>query len=365
MLYYLSSLRDYYFGFNVFSYITFRSGAAVVTAFLLCVLLGPRVIAWLVGRGLVHRPKVFAPESHKAKTGVPVGGGILILTAMFASIILWARLDNRFVVIAAALLVAFGALGFWDDWVKIRGVRSEGKSEGISSRVKFILQIGFAGLFAFYLALYPPNAQFALHVNVPYVKETYLNLGVLYFFLAMILFVGFANSVNLTDGLDGLAVGNLVIAGGATLVFVYLAGHARFSQYLRIISVPEAGELTIVLAALVGAGLGFLWFNSYPAQVFMGDTGSLPLGALLVYVSIVAKQELLLPIIGGVFLAEAASVVIQISYFKLTKGRRVFRMSPLHHHFELSGIPEPKVVVRFWIAGIVLALIAMASLKVR
>ncbi|MBI2069918.1 MAG: phospho-N-acetylmuramoyl-pentapeptide-transferase [Elusimicrobia bacterium] len=365
MLYHLAQLRDVYFGFNVFAYITFRAGAAAVTAFALSLLLGPMVIRRLIKAGLVNKPKVWGPESHQGKTGVAVGGGFLIIGVMLATIFLWARPDNRFVLIALALLVIFGALGFWDDWVKIRGPRVEGKAEGISSRIKFILQVGFAAFFAFYLALYPPNHEFALHVNVPFIKETYLNLHVFYFVLVMLLFVGFANSVNLTDGMDGLAIGNLIIAATAMLVFVYVAGHVRFSQYLRIISVAEAGELTIVLSALVGAGLGFLWFNCYPAQVFMGDTGSLPLGALLVYVSIVAKQELLLPLIGGVFIAEAASVIMQITYFKLSRGKRIFRMSPFHHHFELTGVAEPKVVVRFWVAGIILALLALSSLKVR
>lgn len=365
MLYYLNSLRDAYFGFNVFAYITFRAGAAAVTAFLLSLTLGPIIFRKLAHWGLIHKPKVWGPEEHHSKAGTPVGGGLAILLAILISSLLWAKPVNRFIVIGEILLVMFGALGFWDDWVKIKGVRQEGKAEGISSRIKFMLQVGFAACFAFYLALYPPNSQFALHVNVPYLKETYIHLSVLYFFLAMMLFVGFTNSVNLTDGMDGLAIGNLVIAAGAMLVFVYMAGHARFSQYLKIIPVADAGELTILLAALVGAGLGFLWFNSFPAQVFMGDTGSLPLGALLVYVSIAAKQELLLPIIGGVFIAEALSVILQISYFRWTKGKRIFRMSPVHHHFQLAGIKEPKVVVRFWIVGIILALLAMASLKVR
>ncbi|MBI4670001.1 MAG: phospho-N-acetylmuramoyl-pentapeptide-transferase, partial [Elusimicrobia bacterium] len=355
MLYYLSHFKYAYFGFNVFSYITFRAGAAAVTAFLLSLWLGPWVIRLLTRKAFVNKPKVWGPASHQGKTGIPVAGGFLILLAMGLAIFLWARPDNRFVIIGQVLTVIFGMLGFFDDWLKIRGKRTEGKAEGIGSKFKFFLQIGFAACLAFYLALYPPSRQYALSVNMPFVKETYINLHVFYFFLVMLLFVGFANSVNLTDGLDGLAIGNLVIAAGALLIFVYVAGHARFSQYLRIISVAEAGELTIVLAALVGAGLGFLWFNSYPAQVFMGDTGSLPLGALLVYVSIVAKQELLLPLIGGVFIAEAASVVLQITYFKLTRGKRIFRMSPFHHHFELAGTPEPKVVVRFWMIGIILA----------
>ncbi len=365
MLFYLNQLRHVFFGFNVFAYITFRAGAAAVTAFLLSIFFGPMLIRKLTQWGLVHRPKVWGPQSHHVKSGTPVAGGLLILAAILFSSLLWAKPMNRFIVIGEILLVTFGALGFWDDWIKIKGTRREGRSEGVSSRIKFLLQVGFAAFFAFYLALYPPNPQFALHVNIPYIKETYINLNAIYFFFAMMLFVGFANSVNLADGMDGLAIGNLVIAAGAMLVFVYVAGHARFSQYLKIISVADAGELTILLAALIGAVLGVLWFNSYPAQVFMGDTGSLPLGALLVYVSIAAKQELLLPVIGGVFIAEAASVVLQISYFRWTKGKRIFRMSPIHHHFELSGTTEPKVVVRFWIVGVILALVALASLKVR
>ncbi|MBI4368633.1 MAG: phospho-N-acetylmuramoyl-pentapeptide-transferase [Elusimicrobia bacterium] len=365
MLYYLSLLRHSYFGLNVFSYITFRAGAAAVTAFAVCLFMGPWMIRTLLAHGMVNKPKVWGPDSHQTKTGIAVGGGLLIIAVMMLTVFLWARPDNRYVLMAQLLLFLFAALGFWDDWLKIHAPRREGRAEGVSSRVKFLLQIGAASAFAFYLALYPPNAQFALSVNVPFIKETYLNLHVFYFFLVMLLFVGFSNSVNLTDGMDGLAIGNLVIAASAMLVFVYAAGHARFSQYLRIISVPAAGELTIVLSALIGAGLGFLWFNSYPAQIFMGDTGSLPLGSLLVFVSIVSKQEILLPVIGGVFLAESLSVVIQMGYFRMTKGKRIFKMSPVHHHFELLGAAEPKVVVRFWVVGVILALIALASLKVR
>ncbi|MEK6544001.1 MAG: phospho-N-acetylmuramoyl-pentapeptide-transferase, partial [Elusimicrobiota bacterium] len=290
---------------------------------------------------------------------------LLIMMSLLAAIILWARPGNRFVVIGEVIILVFTALGFFDDWTKIAAKRVTGKSEGISSRFKFMLQIAVAGALAFYLAINPSNAMFPLTVNVPFAKELFLDLGVMYFFLLMLFFVGFTNSVNLTDGLDGLAIGNVIIAAGALLVFVYVAGHAKFSEYLKVVPVSDAGELTVVLAAMIGAGLGFLWFNANPAQVFMGDTGSLPLGALLVFVSIAAKQELLLPIIGGVFLLEAGSVMAQITYFKLTGGKRIFKMAPLHHHFELLGIPEQKVVVRFWIAGIVLALLAMASLKVR
>ncbi len=365
MLYYLSLLRSEIFGFNVFSYITFRSGAAAVTAFLLSLILGPRVIQKLISIGMVNKPKVWGPKSHEVKTGIAVGGGLLILFALLGSILLWAKPTNRFVLLAEVLLIVFGALGFYDDHHKIMRKREEGVSEGVSSALKFSVQVLCALGIAFYFAIDPPNPNFATVVNVPYMKETYIYLNGLYFFLLMLGFVGFANSVNLADGLDGLAIGNLVIAAGGLIVFVYVAGHAKFSQYLKIIPVADAGELAVVLAALIGAGLGFLWFNSYPAQVFMGDTGSLPLGALLAFVTVASKQELLLPIIGGVFVVEALSVVAQISFFKVTKGKRIFRMAPLHHHFELGGVAEPKVTTRFWIAGVVLVLVALASLKVR
>lgn len=365
MLYYLSFLKSAFFGFNVFSYITFRSGGAALTAFLVSLFFGSWIIERLIQWGLVHRPKVWGPQLHERKTGVPVGGGLLILLALLTATALWARPTNRFVLLGEMIVLIFGVIGFWDDWAKIKGERRQGKAEGLSSRMKFLVQVSVAAILAFYLAVNPSNPLFPLQVNVPFFKEFYLSLGVLYFFLLMIFFVGFTNSVNLADGLDGLAIGNLAITAAGMIVFVYVAGHAKFSQYLKVIPVPEAGELTVVLAAVIGASLGFLWFNANPAQVFMGDTGSLPLGALLVYVSIVAKQELLLPILGGVFIIEALSVIIQIVYFKLTGGRRYFKMSPLHHHFELGGVPEQKIVIRFWIAGIILTLIALSSLKVR
>lgn len=365
MLYYLSFLRDQFFGLNVFAYITFRAGAAAVTAFLVSLVFGPWVINKLKSGGLVNRPKVWGPKGHEIKSGIPVAGGLLIVIALLVAIILWARPGNRFVILSEILLVVFGLLGFIDDYYKVTQKRLPETSEGLRSVFKFALQIAFAFILAMYFALYPPNPDFIAHVNVPFMKETYLNLGGLYFFLLMLGFVGFANCVNLSDGLDGLAIGNLVIAAGGLVVFVYVAGHAKFSQYLKIIPVSDAGELSIVLSALIGAGLGFLWFNSYPAQVFMGDTGSLPLGALIAFVAVAAKQELLLPIVGGVFMVEALSVIAQISFFKATSGKRIFRMAPLHHHFELGGLLEAKVTVRFWIIGIVLVLIALASLKVR
>ncbi|MFC1521234.1 phospho-N-acetylmuramoyl-pentapeptide-transferase [Elusimicrobiota bacterium] len=365
MLYYLSLLKTHYFGLNVFSYITFRSGMASMTAFLIAVLIGPMIIKKLGKIGMLTKPKVWGPQSQEQKTGTPVGGGLIIITSVLASSMLWTQPTNRFIILAQVIILAFGALGFYDDHAKIKKKAKPGKAEGVSSRIKFSLQLAFAALLACYLAVFPPNPEFATHLNIPYLKETYINFGAFYFFIAMLLFVGFANSVNLADGMDGLAIGNLIIACGALLVFVYVAGHAKFSDYLKIIPVAGSGELVVFTAAIIGAGLGFLWFNSYPAQVFMGDTGSLPMGTLLAYISIISKQELILLLIGGVFVAETISVVTQMSFFKVTKGRRIFKMAPFHHHFELSGTTEPKVTVRFWIVGIILGLIALASLKLR
>lgn len=365
MLFYLSLLREQIFGFNVFSYITFRSGAAAVTAFLVCLLLGPWMIGKLRQWGLVNKPKVWGPQAHLKKTGIPTAGGLLILAALLISMILWARPDNRFVVMSEVLLICFGGMGFWDDRKKALHPRTPGVPEGLRSQYKFILQIAFAFVIAFYFAFHPPNQVFSTTISVPFMKDTYFNLGGFYFFLLMMGFVGFANCVNLADGLDGLAIGNLAIAAAALVVFVYVAGHAKFSQYLKIIPVADVGELAVVLAALIGAGLGFLWFNSYPAQVFMGDTGSLPLGALIAFVTVAAKQELLLPLIGGVFVLEVLSVLLQMGYYKATGGKRILRMAPIHHHFELGGLAESKVTVRFWIVGIILMLIALSSLKVR
>ena len=287
-------------------------------------------------------------------------GGLIIFWAMIGSCLLWARLSDRFVLLFLSTCTILWILGFADDYLKASEKRKDGLSPAVKMGVQLFLAIGIAA----YLYIDPPNAAYATSVSVPYSKEFFLNLGILYIPFCMMLLVGSSNAVNLADGLDGLACGTVIISALTYSVFAYLAGHARFSEYLRIIRVPGAGELTVVLGALVGACMGFLWYNAYPAEVFMGDTGSLFLGGAIGVVALCVKQELLLVIVGGIFVAEALSVLLQVYSFRVHK-KRIFKMAPLHHHFELIGWPESKVTIRFWIVAIVLSLIALASLKLR
>jgi phospho-N-acetylmuramoyl-pentapeptide-transferase len=287
-------------------------------------------------------------------------GGLIIFFAMAGACFLWARLSDRFVLLFLATSTVLWLLGYMDDYLKAAEHRKDGLTAVVKMGVQVLLSIGVAA----YLYLDPPNALRAASVSVPYSKELFLNLGILYIPFCMLVLVGSSNAVNLADGLDGLACGTLIISALTYAVFAYLAGNARFSQYLRIIPVQGAGELTVVLAALVGACLGFLWYNAYPAEVFMGDTGSLFLGGAIGVVALCVKQELLLIIVGGIFVLEALSVLLQVYSFRVHK-RRIFKMAPLHHHFELMGWPEPKVTIRFWIIAIVLSLFALASLKLR
>ncbi len=361
MLYHLSQFRDLWGAFNVFQYITFRAGGAALTSLAVSLLVGPALIAALRRHKVGQVQRADGPASHLSKQGTPTMGGLLIFVTLSASTLLWMRPDNRFTWLLLGVATLLTAVGFYDDYLKL--VRKDPK--GISSRTKFAVQI-VAGLgTALYLAVFPPNGAFATALNVPYAKELFLDLGPLYFVLAALMVVGASNAVNLTDGLDGLAAGSMIFCAVTYGVFAYAAGHVGISAYLRIIPVPGAGEIAVFLAALVGSSLGFLWYNAYPAEIFMGDTGSLFLGGTVAVVSLCVKQELLLPVIGGVFVVETLSVILQMSSYKLRKGKRIFRMAPLHHHFELAGIAEPKVTVRFWIASIVLMLGALASLKIR
>ena len=361
MLYYLWELRSAWGGFNVFQYITFRIGGATLTSLFMTLAMGPWVIAQLKARKIGQAQKSYGPPSHLPKAGTPTMGGLLIFLSIWANTLLWARLDNRFVWLVLFVTLGLSCVGMWDDYMKLtaRG------AAGASSLTKFTVQIGVAFLVVLYLASYPPNARFATELNIPYTKDLYVNLGALYYLLALLMIVGASNAVNLTDGLDGLAAGSIILSALTYLGFAYAAGHAKFSSYLRIIPVEGAGEICVYLGALVGACLGFLWYNAYPAEVFMGDTSSLFLGGVVATVALCVKQELLLPIVGGVFVLETLSVILQMGSFKLRGGKRIFRMAPLHHHFELAGVAEPKVTVRFWILGIVLMLISLASLKIR
>ncbi len=346
--------------FNVFRYITFRAAGAVLTALLLSLLLGPLFIKLLrrlsVGQSILD----VAPERHQAKAGTPTMGGLLILFAVVVPTLLWARLDNPFVWLAVGVTAGFGSIGFADDYLKVR--RSHNR--GLSARAKFalsaLLSIG-AGVALMSL---PEGFDFAPTVALPFFKRAIFDLGVVYIpFLVVVLF-GASSAVNLTDGLDGLAIGATLIAAATYAIFTYIAGNSVVATYLQVPYVRGVGEVAIFCGALVGASMGFLWFNSHPAEMIMGDVGSLGLGGAIGMVAVLAKQEILLVLVGGLFVLEALSVIIQVTSFKL-RGKRVFRMAPLHHHFELAGWSEPKIIVRFWILAIVFALVSLSTLKLR
>lgn len=359
MLYSLYSLKGLFSPLNLFQYITFRSAMAFLTALVVAWIAGPGIIRWLrekKAQGL----RQDTPATHQAKVGTPAMGGLLIFLAFGASSLLWARLTDRLVLLFLAVCFVLAAIGFIDDYLKTVARRKD----GLSPAVKMGAQLTLALAVAAYLYRDPPNAVYASQISVPYLKDVILNLGMFYIPFLMIVLVGSSNAVNLADGLDGLACGTLIISALTYSVLTYLAGHLKFSQYLRIIPVPGAGELTVLLAALVGACLGFLWFNAHPAEVFMGDTGSLFLGGAIGMAALISKQELLLVLIGGVFVVEALSVLAQVYSFRVHR-RRIFKMAPLHHHFELLGWAESKVVIRFWIVAIVLSLVSLASLKLR
>ncbi len=346
--------------FALFGYLTFRGILAALTSLGLSLWWGPAVIrrlAQLKGGQPIRKD---GPESHFSKAGTPTMGGALILLTILAAVLLWGDLRNRYVWLVLLVMVAFGWIGWWDDWIKI--VKRD--PNGMKSRWKYLLQSLFglgAGLFLYYTADVPAATNF----YVPFFKAVALPLaGISFVAIAYFWIVGFSNAVNLTDGLDGLAIMPTVLVACALGVFAYASGHAQFAEYLQIPRVPGAGELVIICAAIAGAGLGFLWFNTYPAMVFMGDIGALALGAVLGTIAVIVRQELVLVVMGGVFVIETLSVMIQVASFKLT-GKRVFRMAPIHHHFELKGWPEPRVIVRFWIISVVLVLVGLATLKVR
>ncbi len=344
---------------HLFQYITFRTIMAALTALALSLLFGPAVIRKLAMLKAGQVVRTDGPQTHLTKAGTPTMGGVMILLSVAVSTLLWADLHNRYVWLVLAVMLGFGAIGFYDDYRKI--VLRD--SRGLASRWKYLWQSVFgliAAWFLYHTAQIP--AETALYV--PLFKQVAVPLGVLFVVLAYFMIVGFSNAVNLTDGLDGLAIMPTVLVSGALGVFAYLAGNKVFSEYLGIPSIPGAGELSIYCGALAGAGLGFLWFNTYPAQVFMGDVGALAIGAALAAIAVIVRQEIVLLVMGGVFVMETVSVMMQVASFKLT-GKRIFRMAPIHHHFELKGWPEPRVIVRFWIISVVLVLIGLATLKVR
>jgi phospho-N-acetylmuramoyl-pentapeptide-transferase len=342
--------------FNVFRYITFRTGAATLTALFIAFMVGPPLIRWLE-RMRVEQPIRDIGPDHQSKEGTPTMGGLLILLSLLVSVLLWSNLDNRFVWIVIGITSGYGLLGFIDDYRKVK----EGHSGGISARAKLFWQtlmaIGVA------LAIYT-DPDFDAHLAVPFFKNFTPYLGIFYVPFAAFVIVATSNSVNLTDGLDGLAIGPVLVAAGTFLILSYAAGHAGIADYLAIKYVPGSGHLAIFCGALIGGGLGFLWFNASPAQLFMGDVGSLALGGALGTMAVLIRQEFLLPIVGGIFVVEALSVMIQVASFKMT-GKRVFLMAPIHHHYEKLGWPEQKIVVRFWIVSAILGLVALSTLKLR
>ena len=352
-------LQQFHSGFNVFRYLTLRGILGTLTALLISLLIGPLMIRRLTSYKIGQNVRDDGPETHLSKAGTPTMGGALIIVAVAISTILWSDLQNRQVLVALTVTLLFGAIGFVDDFKKLTG----GSSKGLSAKAKYFWQTVFglgAAVYLYMSAEQPIETQ----LIIPFAKDVVIPLGWSFILLTYFVIVGSSNSVNLTDGLDGLAILPTVMVAGALAVFAYVTGNINFSSYLGIPYIAGVGELVIFCGALVGAGLGFLWFNTYPAQVFMGDVGALALGAALGVVAVLVRQELVLLIMGGVFVMETVSVILQVASFKLT-GRRIFRMAPLHHHFELKGWPEPRVIVRFWIITVVLVLIGLATLKVR
>jgi phospho-N-acetylmuramoyl-pentapeptide-transferase len=357
----LTPLGDDFIFFNLFRYLTFRSGAAVMTALLISFLLGPWIISWLKAKQGEGQPiRDDGPEGHLlTKKGTPTMGGTLILLAIVSSTLLWADLTNRYVWTIILVTTGFGVIGFSDDYLKL----TRRNSKGLPARVKFMAQILIAALATLWIMRIAPEALES-HLAVPFLKSFLIDFAWFYLPFAIIVMVGASNAVNLTDGLDGLAIVPVMIAAGCFALIAYLVGNTLFSDYLQLHYVPGAGELAVFSGALVGASLGFLWFNAPPAMVFMGDTGSLSCGGALGTIAVITKHELVLVIIGGLFVLETVSVIVQVISFKLT-GRRVFRMAPLHHHFEKMGWAEPTIVIRFWIIASILALAGLATLKLR
>lgn len=352
-------LSEYHSGFRVFSYLTLRAILAALTALAISFVVGPWMIRTLSARQIGQRVRDDGPKTHLPKAGTPTMGGALILVAIGVGTVLWADMTNRFVLITLGVTLAFGLIGFWDDYLKL----VVGNSRGLIARYKYFWQ-SVAGLGCALALFYTAKAPAETALYVPFFKTVMVPLGFGYVLLTYFVVVGTSNAVNLTDGLDGLAIMPAVLVGGALGVFAYATGNAVFSGYLGIPFIEGTGEILVFCTTLVGAGLGFLWFNTYPAQVFMGDIGALALGAALGVVAVIVRQEIVLFVMGGVFVMETVSVMLQVASFKLT-GKRIFRMAPIHHHFELKGWAEPKVIVRFWIISVILVLVGLATLKVR
>lgn len=357
----LYPLHDQVQIFNLFKYLTFRSGGAIITALVISFVIGPRLIRWLRRMQNGGQPiREDGPESHLlTKKGTPTMGGLMMLFAVTVSTILWADITSHYVWIALVVTLSYGAIGFADDYLKV----SKKNVKGLAGRIKIVLQFLIAAVAALWITMVTSESM-NHHLALPFVKSLLLNLGAFYVPFAMVVIVGASNAVNLTDGLDGLAIVPIMIAAACFALITYLVGNAVFAEYLKINFVPGSGELAVFCAAMIGAGLGFLWYNAPPAMVFMGDTGSLAFGGALGTIAVIAKHEIVLAVIGGLFVLEAVSVIVQVISFKTT-GKRVFRMAPIHHHFEKLGWKEPTIVIRFWIIAVILALIGLSTLKLR
>ncbi len=356
MLYhFLYPLAQFHSIFNIFQYITFRTIYASLTALVLSFIIGPFLIRKLSSMQVTEVIRRDGPPSHLVKEGTPTMGGLIILIAVMVSVMLWGRFDNIYIWVLSIVTLGMGAIGFVDDYKKMNG-----KVEGLRASTKIVCQIIVAT--AAILVLFSAGIETTL--SIPFLKDVRIEMGLLYVPFAVCVIVGTSNAVNLTDGLDGLAIGPMTIAAATYMLFAYLTGHSRLAEYLHIMYVTDAGELAIFAGAMAGASLGFLWFNTYPAQVFMGDIGALSLGGALGCIAVIIKHEILLLLVGGIFVVEALSVIFQVSSFKM-RGKRVFQMAPIHHHYELKGWPEPKIIVRFWIIAIILALISVSTLKIR
>lgn len=354
----LYPLKVYFSAFNVFRYITFRTLAAILTALVITLIIGSWCIKKLKELQIGQYIREDGPQSHHAKAGTPTMGGLMIIFAMLVSTFLWADLRNYYIWLLVLVTLGFGLVGFWDDYLKV----IKKQNRGLTGRQKLVWQTLVALVASLILYSLP---DFKTTLTIPFFEEVRPELSWGFIPLALLVIVGTANAVNLTDGLDGLAIGPVTIAASFYAIFAYLAGNIIIARYLKITFVPGVGEISVFLGAVVGAGIGFLWFNAYPAQVFMGDVGALALGGVLGTVALATKQEILLILVGGLFVVEALSVILQVGFFKATNGRRIFRMAPIHHHFELMGWPEPKVIVRFWIIAIVLGLLSLSTLKLR
>ncbi len=344
--------------FNVFRYITFRTIYAGLTALLICFILGPWVIRKLGEMQVGQYIREDGPQSHHKKSGTPTMGGVLIIFSVVVSTLLWANLANYYIWILLMVTIGFGAIGFIDDYL----MQVKKRSKGLSAKKKFFMQVILAVIAGILVCL---CSDFPTRVTIPFFKTFSPDIGWGYILFAAFVIVGTSNAVNLTDGLDGLAIGSAIIAATTYMVLSYMAGHVKIADYLQITYVAGSGELSVFCGALAGAGLGFLWFNAYPAQIFMGDVGSLSIGAAIGAVAVITKQEILLILVGGLFVIEALSVIFQVGFFKASNGYRIFKMAPIHHHFELKGWAESKIIVRFWIISIILALISISTLKLR